>query len=129
MSCLSDFLSKLVLAVHHAWRPSPWAVVPSMAQVTLSSGKFPFVRVLASSSFYRALTNNHTYQVLVGKLFEVFMASSLLLSFICSSECLSRGHDVCFPWESTHFFLLLGCKDGGCWLVLHPLLVEHMVIN
>jgi hypothetical protein len=52
MSPLSDFLSGSVLAIHHTWQQSPTSGVPAAAQVSLSSGDSPYLRVFASSSFF-----------------------------------------------------------------------------
>jgi hypothetical protein len=52
LSHLSDFLSGSVLAIHHAWQQSPTLGVFAAAQVSLSSGDSPYLRVFASSSFF-----------------------------------------------------------------------------
>jgi hypothetical protein len=57
MSRLSNFLSASVLAVHHARQHSSCYVAPAAARVSLSSGDSPFIKVLASSSFFWTVTN------------------------------------------------------------------------
>jgi hypothetical protein len=57
MSCLSDFLSGSVMAIHHARQQSPTSGVPAAARISLSSGDSPYLRVLASSSFFWTVSN------------------------------------------------------------------------
>jgi hypothetical protein len=57
MSRPSDFLHNSVLAIHHAPQSSPNITVPVAACVTLSSMGSSFITVLASSLFFRTLTN------------------------------------------------------------------------
>jgi hypothetical protein len=52
MSHLSNFLSGSVLVIHHFWKQSPTLGVPAAARVSLFSGNSPYLRVLASSSFF-----------------------------------------------------------------------------
>jgi hypothetical protein len=57
MSRLSDFLSGSVMAIHRARQQSPTLGVPAAACVSLSSGDSPYLRVLASSSFFWTVSN------------------------------------------------------------------------
>jgi hypothetical protein len=57
MSRPSEFLSASVLAFHHARQHSCHSVAPAAARVSLSSGDSPLMGVLASSSFFRTVTN------------------------------------------------------------------------
>jgi hypothetical protein len=57
LSHFSDFLSALVLAIHHARQHSSCSVAPTTAQVSLSSGDSLFMGILASSSFFQTVTN------------------------------------------------------------------------
>jgi hypothetical protein len=57
MSHLSDFLSGFVMAIHHARQQSSTLGVPAVAWVSLSSGDSPYLRVLASSSFFWTVSN------------------------------------------------------------------------
>ncbi len=57
MTRLSDFLSASVLAIHHARQRSPTSVALAAARVSLSMDDSPFLRVLASSSFFRTVSN------------------------------------------------------------------------
>ncbi len=57
MSRLLDFLSALVLAVHHAGQHSSRSVAPAAARVSLSSGDSPFMGFLASSFFFWTVNN------------------------------------------------------------------------
>jgi hypothetical protein len=59
MSCLSDFLSGSVMAIHHARQQSPTLGVPATAWVSLSSapGNSPYLQILASSSFFQTVSN------------------------------------------------------------------------
>ena len=57
MSRLSDFLSGSMLAVHHARQQSPSSDTPAAARVFVSSAESPYLQVLASSSFFRTVSN------------------------------------------------------------------------
>jgi hypothetical protein len=57
MSCLSDFLSDSILAVHHAAQRSPTCVTPAVARVIACGGSSSYFSALGSSSFFRTLEN------------------------------------------------------------------------
>jgi hypothetical protein len=57
MSRLSDFISGSVMAIHHTRQQSSTLGVPAAARVSLSSGDSPYLWVLASSSFFRTVSN------------------------------------------------------------------------
>jgi hypothetical protein len=88
---LLDILSKLVLAACHARQPPHQLAAPTMACVVLSSVDSLFMRVLASSSFFRTLANilhlsSAGWQLLW--CLHGFVPSSLLKSL--SSELIPR---------------------------------------
>jgi hypothetical protein len=56
MSCLSNFNTFAVLAVHHVQQLSPTNVIPAVAWAAIESSSSSYFLALVSSSFYHAYT-------------------------------------------------------------------------
>jgi hypothetical protein len=122
MSRLLDFLSASVLAVHHARQHSSRSMAPAAACMSLSSGDSPFMSVLASSSFFRTVSNISHLSSAGRHLLGELMASSLhLFCDILPSI---------YPWESSPIFpfaVTLGIYSDGATMSFASVPVRKIV--